>query len=267
MEQRTGCSLEFTAALIGLAIIIWLVFKLPSVWLTRIGTFLELISVGLVTPALLGNERLTRIEEWTRGVADWIWDRGRLVGRRALFVAPGAIGFPLRATLLYILVGGLSGWWMYGILRSTVFLILMLTRVVLTGGLPPTSITWRRYLTTTCALSSSDVIPLGVFLLISSLNDALAESRELTELFDHRPAAARTIHSISIRLLWITVFPGHFLIGITNLFIGFPAVILSRIARKLRLTLREKGRIVELMVPVGIAVFVVGMIYQIIGTL
>ena len=110
------------------------------------------------------------------------------------------------------------------------------------------------------------MIPLGVFLLISSLNHAILGSRELTDLFDRRPAAARAIGSICDRLLWITVFPGHFLIGITNLFIGFPAVVLSLIAGKLRLALAKRGRIVELMVPLGIAVFVAGMTYQLIGT-
>lgn len=273
MIQKTGCSLEFTVVSIGLAIILWLVFKLPSVILTRIGTFLELIAAFLVAPELLGAERIAWIEESARAVADWLWARTPQVARCALFVAPGAIGFPLRATLLYILVGGLSGWWMYGILRSLILTpIMILTRqVVPTGDLPLTPIAWRRWLTTslstTCALSSADLIPLGVFLLISSLNNALAESRELYERIDRREPAARLILDISNKLLWITLFPGHFLIGITNLFIGFPAAILSRIARRLRLALRERGRIVKLMVPLGIAAFVVGMIYQIIGTL
>ena len=112
------CSLWFTVISIGLAIIFWFVFKLPSVILTRIGTFLELIAAFLVAPELLGAERIARIEESARAVADWLWDRTPQVARRALFVAPGAIGFPLRATLLYILVGGAI--WLVDVWRSSV---------------------------------------------------------------------------------------------------------------------------------------------------
>ena len=106
MEQRAGCSLWFTIISIVLAIITWRVFQWPGVTLVRIGTGLELIGAFLAAPEFLGAARLTRIEKSSRAVADWVWETGTRVAHLALFVAPGAIGFPIKATLAYISVGG-----------------------------------------------------------------------------------------------------------------------------------------------------------------
>jgi hypothetical protein len=265
-------------ALICLTVIIALGLKLPSVTLTQIGICLELVAAFLVTPELLGTERLARIEEATRAVMNWLRKRaehtsGKIsealpafyhVAPLAPFVAPGDVVVLLKVTLSYTFIGGLLGWIVYGLLR---FPILILTsQVALTGDLPLTPFAWGKWLNTIFALSSADVIPLGVFFLLSWLNHAVWGARELIGLFHRRPAVSKAIVNTSFGLLfWITLLPSLFLTGVISLFFGLPAVTLWLIAWNLRFDL-EKGGIVKLMVPFGVGVFVISKIYQFMGT-
>jgi hypothetical protein len=257
MEQQVGCSLRLTGILVGLAITIALLLRLPSVYLVRIGIVLDGLALVLVTPKLLGTARLARIEEETRALAHRLWHGGYRVAR-FLCVAPGAIGFPFIATLAYIIVGGLSGFFLYIALR---LVFLLLSRATLGGSLS------GEWLSKALVWSSADAILLGLFLLLNSLNLVVLESYWLLERVDRREPAGRRISKICTYLLLVfTPFPGHFLIGIANLLIGLPALLISRVAGRLRRALEMRGRIVELMVPLGVAVFIVGEVYQFMGT-
>jgi hypothetical protein len=246
---------------IGLAVLAWLRLKLSGVTLTRIGIILDFVAAFLVAPELLGNTRLAWIEQSTAALAQRIIENAPKVARRTVLLAPGAVGFPFRASLSYVVVGGLSGWLIYCLLRLP---ILVLTRsVVSVGDLPSLLIS---QLWAVLALSFGDIIPLGMFLILSSANLAVLESRWLYERVDRRDPAARTIANAVSKLLWITLFPGHFLIGVTNLLIGFPALWVSRIAGGFRRALEQKGGTVGLMLPLGIATFIVAQLCQFLGT-
>ena len=67
-------------------------------------------------------------------------------------------------------------------------------------------------------------------------------------------------------LLFITLFPGHFLLGLITLIVGLPSVVISSFALHLSRAVRTREDIVAYMIPIGIALFIVGVVYQLIGT-
>jgi hypothetical protein len=226
----------------------------PQAALGIVGALILAVSGVLLAPQLIGNEGLAELERLTQKTATLVLGRV-LPLRNTVVLGPTAGAAPVSWSLLYALLGGGMAWTVVTMFRLGLFAIrLLLGRSQFTDQtLSAAFLAWPFW----------QLLVLGVYMLLASFT---CISWELHS----RPWWAQTLVALSGALgpavaFFLVILPGHCLIGLANLLVGFPARRLSRLIEWARQSLQQNGIVTTLMTPIGGVAFVVGTTLSILG--
>ena len=262
MQRKSGCYPRLVLAIgILIAAIVIILLKqlgIPATWLGVIVAVLGSITTLLTSPTeILGEEWLAQLKGFAEKSTNWLHAAALRAGQEKMFLASGAMQQPLFWTIVYVLLGGVSGWLLYCIYRFIVWNAYYFAH----GDF---SFSW---LNGFFSFSTVDAVLLGLFYLLCSFDLILIESRLLTDGIARYDPTTMMIWRWSSRLLNITTpFPGHFLCGLINLLIVFPLYVLVRLSGTLQDILQVDRGFNRLLISSGIGALLAGVILIIYGT-
>lgn len=249
-SQGPGCSISFTVILVVFAFAALLLFQLPPKLLTRAGLLVEAISIFLITPQLLGVQRLKRIRSIALAISGFVSVTGPSIASKGL-LGERAKPSPFRYSVVYVVIGWFPTWLVFSVMR-----------LPYVPDFPSNSakLGWAFF-----QYSMLEVLILMSIFFVSSLYMFYIETVD-PETYAAARKSSGDPAQMDTLLLMLAFFPSHFLIGLVNLFVALPATIMYRLANQGEVFLKSQSALVNALIPVGILLFIFGVVLQFIGT-
>ena len=237
------------------AIVVLFLVQIPSSWITRAGLTLQLISIFMLSPHLLGTQRL----EWVRARAASIFFTVAQTSSTASgfgLLVGSAVRSPIRSSVEYVALGWLSTW-----------LALSISRVIFStlGSTHAPDHLFARLLWAFFIYSNAELVLLFLIFTSSSIYMAYIEKTD-PEIYAARVRASGGPDTgCGIFLISLAALPSHFLIGLSNLLVAYPALVVSRLSATAGAAIQDRTALSRLSLKGGIMLIVLGTVLQIIA--